>query len=82
MHHHSGTVYLIPINMSAININAGFTKNMGQLIRSKEREIRFYLKKKKKRKTVQKLVHYSTFFHVPFVTRDNSIPCSRARCSI
>lgn len=83
MHHHSGTVYLIPINMSAININAGFTKNMGQLIRSKERERdSFLFEKKKKRKTVQKLVHYSTFFHVPFVTRDNSIPCSRARCSI
>lgn len=61
MHHHSGTVYLIPINMSAININAGFTKNMGQLIRSKEREIRFYLKKKKKKKNSSKT---SSLFYV------------------
>lgn len=82
MHHPSGTVYLIPINMSAININAGFTKNMGQLIRIVEEKVRDSFLFEKKEKTVQKLVHYSTFFHVPSVTRDNSIPCSRARCSI
>lgn len=82
MHRPSGTVYLIPINMSAININAGFTKNMGQLIRIVEEKVRDSFLFEKKEKTVQKLVHYSTFFHVPSVTRDNSIPCSRARCSI
>lgn len=51
MHHPSGTVYLIPINMSAININAGFTKNMGQLIRIVEEKVRdsFLFEKKKKR---------------------------------
>lgn len=68
--------------MSAININAGFTKNMGQLIRSRERDRFVSIWKKKKEKSGSKTS--SLFFHVPFVTRDNSIPNrgSRARCSI
>lgn len=67
--------------MSAININAGFAKNMGQLIRSREKETDSFLFEKKEKSGSKTS---SLFFHVPFVTRDNSIPNrgSRARCSI